>query len=100
MSWSVQSTGTKEAVKSRLAEQLDKIADSYAGKAEADDVKACKDRILALVDACALGQDANGFEWNAVKVTAFGSHGTTSAPVAGITTGSFSVSVERTSLAL
>lgn len=97
MSWSIEYTGSKEGVKAKVVEQLDKVAASYDGKAEAKDVLAAKERIVALVDALDLGTDAYGTVWNAVKVSANGSHSWTEK---GVTSANFQVSVVRMSLAL
>lgn len=85
MSWSIEVTGSKDGVKAHVEAVLTKIAANYEGKPEADDVRAVKDRILALVDACALGKDAYGTEWNAIKVSASGSHSWTNEGVASAT---------------
>lgn len=90
-------SGSKEGVKARVIAQLDKTAEQYKATPEGADVVAAKDRILALIDACALGPDAHGTDWNAVKVAASGSHAWTDK---GIQTASFKVEVTRLSLAL
>lgn len=96
MSWSIEITGTKEGVAKKAAEQLDKIAASYAGKEEGKDVLAVKERVLALVAACDLVSDSYT-TWNAVNVKANGSHSQTPTGILG---GSFQVAVTRASLAL
>ncbi|HTQ47263.1 MAG TPA: hypothetical protein VMI75_31120 [Polyangiaceae bacterium] len=96
MSWGIEITGTKAGVAKYVAEELDKIAASYAGKPEADDVAACKGRILALVEASDLTETGT-YAPNAVQVKANGSHGTTTK---GISNASFQVSVVRWRLAL
>ncbi len=96
MSWSIEVTGTKEGVKTKVAEQMDKIAAGYAGKEEGHDVLSAKDRIVALVDACDLTPESYA-NWNAVIVKANGSHSTTGK---GIASASFQVQVTRTCLAL
>lgn len=98
MSWSIEVTGTKEAVKAKVVAYMDQTAKGYEGKAEADDVIACKARLLALIDACDLSEENGlGSGCNAVTVKANGSHYTTSK---GIGNASFSVNVVRVALAL
>lgn len=92
MSWSIAAVGTKEDAKKSVADQMDKVAANYAGKPEADDVRACRDRILGLIEATALGKEGET-DWNAVKVFASGSH---SWIEAGIISATFTVNVSRT----
>lgn len=96
MSWGIEVTGTKEAVKAKVAAYMDQAAKGYEGKAEADDVIACKARLLALIDACDFTSEG-ALGCNAVAIKANGSHYSTPA---GIGSASFSVSVQRVSLAL
>ena len=93
MSWGYEKFGTPDAVIKDASAYLDKVADGYNGKAEADDVVACKVRIIALVAAC----DFSDGTANAVFVKANGSHSTSTK---GIFSASFSVQVNRVSLAL
>jgi hypothetical protein len=96
MSWSIEVTGSKEGASKRVTETLDKCAESYAGKPEADDVIAARVRILALIEATDLSSDGHTL-WNAVIVKANGSH---SSNGKGLTNASFQLSVTRTALAL
>ncbi len=96
MSWGINITGTKLGVAKEVASECDRIAASYAGKPEADDILACKARALALIDALDFSK-SGGYEPNAVKVEAGGSHST---GPAGLYAGNFRVSVERVRLAL
>jgi hypothetical protein len=68
MSWSIAATGTKDEVKAMIASQAQSAAANYAGKPEADDVVAAKDRVLALVDALVVK------DGEAVGANAYGSH--------------------------
>lgn len=98
MSWGIEVTGTKEAVKTKLATQCERMAKVYEGKPEADDIRAFEQRATALIDALELGKDQYGaVEWNAVTVKGGGSHSTTPN---GLATASMSMNVTRTSLAL
>lgn len=72
MSWVIDITGSKSGVANKVTEQLDRIAKTYEGKEEANDIVMAKERILALVSAIELPEKST--EWNAVKVTASGSH--------------------------
>jgi hypothetical protein len=92
MSWGIEVTGTKDAVKAKVAAYIEQTAKGYDGKPEADDVLACGARIQALVDALKLDDNAN-----AVNVKAIGSHYTMPD---GIGNASFSVNVTRVSLAI
>jgi hypothetical protein len=96
VSWSIEFTGSKSGVSAAVTEALDKVAASYDGKEEAKDVLACKERILALVEAMQLSKDGYTF-WNAVVVKASGSHTTN---VDGVSSANFQVSVTRASLKL
>ncbi len=98
MSWSVDVTGSKAGASRRVTDLLDKAAASYLGRAEADDVRFAKERILALINACDLSTDGYT-NWNAVVVKANGSHCTTGSDGL-ITTANLQISVTRTSLAL
>jgi hypothetical protein len=93
MSWGYEKTGTPDALVKDVTASLDKTAETYKGKPEADDVIACKDRILALIAAC----DFSDGNCNAVSVKANGSHSTSSK---GIYSANFNVAVTRVSLAL
>ncbi len=93
MSWGYEKTGTPDALVKDVTAYFDKTAESYKGKPEADDVTACKERILALVAAC----DFSDGTANAVNVKANGSH---SASSKGIYSADFSVRVTRVSLVL
>jgi hypothetical protein len=99
MSWSIEITGTKDAVKAKLIERLDKNAASYAGKPEGDDIAMCKARALALIDAIEFDDYAN-----AVLVKANGSHSTTSSKAdptkVAVMSANFSLQVQRVALAL
>lgn len=97
MSWSVSVTGTRETAKEEIAAQFDRAYESYKEKPEGADILAAKGRALALIDGMDLTPDTYGTQWNAVKVTAHGSHGWSEK---GLTTASFTVSVERTHLAI
>ena len=90
MSWSVKAKGTKEEVKAKLTEQFDAAEHLYSGQPEADDVRAVKERALALVDACTL-EPQYGQDWNGVSVEANGSHANGN----GFAGGSFQLSVFR-----
>jgi hypothetical protein len=93
MSWGYEKTGTPAALTFDVASYFDKTAEGYKGKPEADDVIACKMRIIALIEA----MDFSDGTANAVFVKASGSHSTSTK---GIFHGQFSVSVSRVSLAL
>jgi hypothetical protein len=93
MSWGYEKTGTPDAITKDVTAYFDKTAEGYKGKPEADDVTACKDRILALIAAC----DFSDGSANAVNVKANGSH---SASSKGIYSANFNVAVTRVSLAL
>jgi hypothetical protein len=97
MSWSFSFSGTPDKVCEEVSAEADRIAKSYAGKPEGDDILTAKERVVALVKACKLGKDAYGTEWNAVSVSANGSHSTTDG---GITSGDFRVAVSRTRLSI
>lgn len=92
MSWGYEKTGTRSALILDATTYFDNAAEMYKGQAEADDILACKDRVVALVAACILDETAN-----AVTVKASGSHSTSSK---GIFNASFSVSVVRVHLAI
>jgi hypothetical protein len=77
MSWGFEFRGTKEDVKAQVAAYCDKAAANYAGKPEADDVIAVRDRVLLLVDAIALDEKAS-----AVLAKGNGSHSTDNGQVA------------------
>ena len=55
MSWSVYAMGTKEAVKAKVAADLDACAKNYAGKEEEKDVLMAKERTLSAIDELGLG---------------------------------------------
>lgn len=97
MSWGIDYTGTKDAVIAAVNEDLERIAKGYAGKEEAKDVLAVRDRIVSLVNALELGKDGYGTLWNGAKVSANGSHSVT---INGLTSASFSVAVSRVLLKL
>ncbi len=99
MSWGISITGTRKAVIAKVSAQLDKIAAGYEGKEEANDVRAAKDRILAIVDGLELCTDQYGVEWNAVDVKAGGSHSTVGNE-GKIISATMQITVSRTSLAL
>lgn len=90
MSWSIGYKGTKEDAKKNLASQAESPLAMYAGKPEADDIKAALERCNALIDATALGDNGYGHEVDGVNATAYGSHST---GPNGLTGASFSVSV-------
>ena len=87
MSWFVESKGKKEAVRKKVAEAFDVQFKSYEGKEEGKDILACKERALALIDACVMEDFANAIEFKAS-----GSHSSMSAGIAGA---NFSVSITR-----
>ena len=68
MSWSVGTTGTKEEVAARFAEQMDVYIKMYDGKEEGKDVALVKDRGLALLAVQKLPEGKH------VSLSAFGSH--------------------------
>ena len=69
MSWSIDvAEKTKEQTGKIVAEQLDKVAQSYADTEEGKDVVAAKGRILALIAAMSVG------ERDEIYVRAHGSH--------------------------
>ena len=96
MSWGYEKTGTLDALVKDVTAYFDKTAEGYKGLPEADDVLACKARILALIAAMDLTPD-NYQTPNAVFVKANGSHSTATK---GLASGNFSVQVDRVSLAL
>lgn len=96
MSWGIEITGVKDAVAAKFAADMDKVAAMYVGKEEGKDIVAVKERGLALIDALAMGEE-HGYTWNAVKVSASGSHGLSGG---GLTSASFRLDVTRLSLAL
>lgn len=72
MSWSIQRTGTREAVATAVAADLDKSAAQYEGHEEQKDILAAKERILAVI----AGLDMTPDTWcpvYGVQVTASGS---------------------------
>lgn len=93
MSWGYEKTGTPDAISKDVALYFERAIHNYGGKPEADDLAACKARILALVGA--LDMTTGGA--NAVTVKASGSHSWTDK---GVMSANFSVSVTRTMLAL
>jgi hypothetical protein len=93
MSWGYEKTGTPAAAVKDATAYFDKTAESYKGTPEADDVLACKERVIALVNACDLSKDGN-----AVFVKANGSHYATGGGKIG--NASFQVNVQRVPLAL
>jgi hypothetical protein len=95
MSWSIGAKGTKEDVKKNLDLQSQSPLGAYAGKPEADDIKAALERCHALVDALVLGDNGYGVVADGVQVSAYGSHST---GPNGITAGSFSVAVNAVKL--
>lgn len=97
MSWGIEITGTKDAVKAKLSTECARIAASYDGKPEADDVRTFEARALALIDAIELGPTGYGGDWNAVRVKGGGSH---SSGPSGLWSASMSMEVVRVSLAL
>lgn len=97
MSWSFSFTGTPDKVIENVGAECDRIAASYQGKPEGDDVLAVKERAIALVKALKLGKDSSGYDWNACSVTAGGSHSTTDG---AILSGNFKLEVSRTHLSI
>ena len=96
MSWSIEVTGTKEAVKRKACDELAKIGASYAGKPEGDDIATVSARIVALVDALELTATYTG-----VSVKASGSHNAyASGGVTSVVSAQFSLAVNRVPLAL
>jgi hypothetical protein len=96
MSWSISFTGTRDGATKATAEQFDKLAASYEGKEEGKDILAIKERIVSLIAATDLSVDGS-VDWNAVTVTASGSH---SWNAKGIQSANFSLQVTRVSLKL
>lgn len=100
MSWVIDITGSKIGATNKVTEQLDRIAKNYEGKEEAKDILSAKERILALIQAIELPEKST--EWNAVKVTASGSHSLTTPRlvdgkmIAGIANAHVTFSVKRT----
>lgn len=92
MSWGYEKTGTLDALVKDVTAFFDRIAEGYKEQPEADDVIACKGRILALMAACDLTTEAN-----AINVKANGSHSTGGK---GLYSASFYVQVTRVALAL
>ncbi len=92
MSWGYEKTGTLDALVKDVTAYFDRIAEGYKEQPEADDVIACKGRILALMAACDLTTEAN-----AINVKANGSHSTGGK---GLYSASFYVQVTRVALAL
>jgi hypothetical protein len=97
MSWGYEKTGTRDALLADIAVQFPKMAAGYNGNAEADDIVTCAGRAAALIAAMVLGKDSSDYEWNAIVVKANGSHSTTTG---GPISANFTLSVQRTSLAL
>lgn len=95
MSWSIGYKGSKEDVKKNLALQAESPLAAYAGKPEADDIKAALERANALIDALVLGDDGYGKVRDGVQANAYGSHSVSSTGFIG---GSFSVNVEAVKL--
>jgi hypothetical protein len=93
MSWSYEKTGTPDAVIKDVTAYFDATAKTYDQTPEGADVIACKERVIALVNACDLRDGAN-----AVLVKANGSHYSTGPGKIG--NASFSVTVQRMTLAL
>jgi hypothetical protein len=91
MSWSFEHSGTREAVVQAATENLDKLAASYSGKEEGNDLVAIKERVLALVGALDLTSDGV----HGVLVKGYGSHSIGSA---GLWSANFSLQVSRTHL--
>lgn len=98
MSWGCEFTGTKDAVVSALSTYLDKTAKGDAGKEEANDILACKDRAIALINALDLTADSY-VNWNGATVKASGSHSATR-DGSVITSANFQLSVVRVALTL
>jgi hypothetical protein len=92
MSWYIDVVGTKAGVARHVTEKLAHAEAMYAGKPEGDDVRAAKERILALIEACDLESDTY-----AVKVSARGSH---SWNTKGLMSASMSIEVTRAALAI
>lgn len=93
MSWSIEVTGTKLGAAKKVAAEMDKIAANYSGQAEAGDVLAVKERLLAIIDASDL---SDGY-FNCVVVKANGSHAT---GAKGLLGASCTFSVSRTAVQL
>jgi|HubBroStandDraft_2_1064218.scaffolds.fasta_scaffold39769_2 hypothetical protein len=87
MSWSINALGTKEEVAKIITTNANATAEGYKGKPEADDVIACRDRMLALVESLKVP------EGEKVDAAGYGSHSTTY-PEGAITSASFSVTVK------
>jgi hypothetical protein len=68
MSWSISAEGTKQEAKDAASKQLDQSAANYQGCPEADDIAACKARIVALIDAMQVDDGKK------ISVSANGSH--------------------------
>jgi len=96
MSWGYEKTGTPAAVIKDVNDSFERMAASYKDMPEGADILACRDRIVALVNGMDLTSDGYTNP-NAVLVKAGGSHSTTGK---GLANASFSVQVQRVSLAL
>ena len=96
MSWGIDQTGTKEGLLKSVPGAFDQAVANYAGKPEADDIVAAKERALALVSSLDLSVDGST-DWNAATVKANGSH---SMGLKGLQSANFALSVVRTSIKL
>ena len=102
MSWGYEKTGTPDGLVKDVTAHFDKTAEGYKGQVEADDVIACKARILAMIAAMDLTSDGY-LAPNAISVKANGSHSTSGKLVGEyrrIISANFSVQVTRVTLAL
>jgi hypothetical protein len=74
MTWSAHRIGSKAKVAALVAEDLDKAAANYPGKAEADDILSVKAHIMVAIDAISDAPDAYSPTGYGVDVTCSGSH--------------------------
>lgn len=95
MSWNIGFRGPKAEAKKQLELQAQSPLAAYAGKPEADDIKAALDRMHALIDALVIGDNGYGQVTDGVSANAYGSHSVSSV---GLLSGSFSVSVSAVKL--
>lgn len=69
MSWGIEITGTRDAVKKAVDAQLTKSSTFYEGKPERDDILMCRDRALALIDAIVFAEGFNAVTVKAMALT-------------------------------
>jgi len=92
MSWSIDITGTKDAVLKKATMELEKIRQNYEGTQEGLDVQAVSERLTGLIGALKMDD-----YFNAVRVAASGSHYTLDGRVGNA---KFELEVQRIALAL